>query len=98
MSDEIKLATLYTVVHLGWEGDGIMALYMQDNLHTEGDEYHNDISTWIEGFFAGLDEAGVSYSRQDLYVSDEHWDGDSAPSGLDELRDMYPVQTEDEIE
>lgn len=93
-----KMATLYTVAHLGWEGDGIMALYKQDDLHTEGDEYHNDISTWIEGFFAGLDEAGYSYSRQDIYVSDEHFEECNAPSGLDELREQYPWQNEEDIE
>ena len=94
--DRVDMAVLYTVAHLGWEGDGITALYKQDDLIMEGDYYHDKIDDRIEGFFAGLEDAGVVYSRNDVYVSADVFDDCNAPAGLDELKSEYEWSEEAE--
>ena len=79
----------YTVVHLNWEGDGIMALYRGEENILEGDEYHNDISAMIDGFFLGLNEAGVDHKREDIFVSGDDFDDSYAPETLAGVK-AYP--------
>lgn len=40
--------------------DGIDALYIDEQLEVQGDEYHDDIGAYIEGFIAGLRKMGFS--------------------------------------
>jgi hypothetical protein len=86
----VEFAQSFTVAHLGWEGDGITALYNGDALIMEGDYYHDKIDDRIEGFFEGLDHQKVNYVRNDVYVSADDFDDCEAPEGLDLLKDAYP--------
>lgn len=92
----VEMAIQYTVAHLNWEGDGITALYKQDDLVVEGDYYHDKIDQYIDGYFAGLEDAGVVYSRNDIYVSGDVFEECNAPAGLDELKETYEWSEEAE--
>lgn len=42
------------VVKMNPGGDSVTALYVDDRLRVQGDQYHDKISDWIKGFLAGL--------------------------------------------
>lgn len=48
-----------------------MAVYLDGELITSGDEYHNKIREYIDGFFFGLDTVEVDYFRKDHEISEE---------------------------
>ena len=87
---------VFTIAHLNWEGDGITALYHDDQLIMEGDYYHDKIDDRIEGFFEGLHFAGVEYTRDDVYVGGEDFDDCSAPATLTDLKVRYKWTLEPE--
>jgi len=65
-----------TIVHVHPEGDGVTGLYINDELYRDGDEYHDKIGKWVEGFLEGLKRAGAPFVVDTLYVTDE-----SCPDG-----------------
>ena len=93
---------IWTVVHYGWEGDGITALYdSEGKLHLVGDEYHDQIGTYIEGFLEGTRYAGETMVRIDKYVNQDNFDvvyGEGACDSLDELYSKYKVWNKEELE
>lgn len=84
-----KRPAIYTVAHLNWEGDGIIAVYRSNQNILEGDQYHDDIGAKIDGFFLGLNEAEFDHEREDIYVSGNYFDDCYAPETLAGVKD-YP--------
>jgi|GEM_PF-3251863 len=60
-----------TVVKIHPEGDGVVGLYIDGELYYNGDEYHDNIRTWVLGFLDGLDYAKMYYKSSTLYVTEE---------------------------
>jgi hypothetical protein len=89
---------IYTVAHFNWEGDGITALYNNDNLVMDGDYYHDKIDSLIEGYFLCLIYMDVKFEREDVYVSGKDFpEGEChAPETLSELKCTYPWTSEPE--
>lgn len=48
-----------TIVDFSGGGDGITALYVNGNLESYGDYYHNKIDEWIDGFVEGVKFTGA---------------------------------------
>lgn len=93
----IELSQRYTVVHIHPEGDGSTALYQNGEIITSGDEYHDDIGAWIDGFFSGIEHAGIKHTKEALYVTDESCQDEQQKYDLvcdpPELLDDYPEGT-----
>lgn len=60
------------IVTISPEFDGRMGLYIDRELVLEGDEYHDRISSRIEGFLEGLTHAGWEFDSIHWYLSEEH--------------------------
>lgn len=52
------------IVKFNPEGDGVTAMYINGDLHTSGDYYHNNIDAWTQGFCEGLDYATAEYNLE----------------------------------
>ena len=85
------------IVHINPEGDGATALYVDDELHTHGDYYHNKIGDWISGFLDGLEFARNEGWCQVVTV--ENWyvlsESDIDESDLEDLMLDPPIQFAD---
>ena len=57
------------IVSINPEGDGVTALYIDGDLHTHGNEYHDKIDVWISGFLDGLKYAEVDFLKENWEVS-----------------------------
>ena len=53
--------------------DPVYGLYINGDLHKYGDNYHDDMDTWIKGFCDGLKWAGINLDYKILYCNDPHW-------------------------
>jgi hypothetical protein len=86
---------MWTIVHFAWEGDGEAALYDPSGvLVTRGDQYHDKISDWLEGYLAAVKRFAPSMRSRDLYVSDEEFEFgfDAAPETLEEVFATYTAR------
>jgi hypothetical protein len=59
------------VVHFGYESDGVTALYIDEVHHSHGDEYHDKMEKWVEGFISGVQYTDVSFTHEDHYIPEE---------------------------
>lgn len=67
-------------------GEPVTALYIDGLLHLEGDEYHNDISSRIEGFIEGCIYAGLEFEKFNKRCIDEQLNSSITEMG-------FPVPT-----
>jgi len=63
-----------TIVHIHPEGDGVTAMYINDELYASGDYYNDKIDDWICGFIEGLEYTDVAFNVINLYVLDSYFD------------------------
>jgi hypothetical protein len=52
------------IVYINPEGDGVTAVYIDGDLHTYGDYYHDKIDDWVRGFIDGLRYASVRFTKR----------------------------------
>lgn len=71
-----RLQNELEIVNVNPEGDGSMALYIDDELQIAGDEYHNDIHTAIDSYIGGMKFMGASLEIEHWYMLAEVWGDD----------------------
>ena len=89
---------IVTVVDFTGGGDGVTAVYIDGYLEFYGDEYHDDISSKVDGFILGLEWIKKNYiyplvvEREEYTVTDENLiedvsaNADYPPKNLSEFR------------
>lgn len=72
-------------------GDGTTGVYIDGVIFKYGDEYHDDISSWLKGFLDGIKWSGVNIDYVRLSCDDPEWVeelcemGGSPPDNISEL-------------
>ena len=81
-----------TIVDFSMGSDGVTALYINSDLHKYGDEYHNDIGSWIRGFIDGLKWSGINVVEEIIRSKSEYWCQQTSEYGCpppNQLEDIY---------
>jgi hypothetical protein len=80
-----------TLVTIGSSGDPVYALYINYELHVEGDDYHDKFNRYVDGFVDGLKWSGVNVNYEEYEINEGEWVerccelGDSPPNNLEDI-------------
>ena len=85
------MALKFTLVRINPDGDSVKALYIDGILYKSGDEYHNDITAYLDGFIEGCLFSKLDIEIEQLDCIDEELEkeimeySNEVPSSLDSI-------------